>query len=189
MEPQADPSASACPLSLHTCVPVEQSVSPLWQGFAPSQIAPLTQPTQDPAWQTWSWPQKVPSAIVSLPATQLGVPPVQATVPWRHGSDGGRQLAPPTQTAMHAPAEQIWFGPHEMPSSTFPADEQMGDPAAQLTCPIWQGLGRLHRAPATQDGGGPASGGETVTPSFASEMASATCCPAPTKTLAATARV
>ena len=189
LEPQADPSTKACPLSLHNWVPVEQSVSPLWQGFAPSQIAPLTQPTQDPAWQTWSWPQKVPSAIVSLPATQLGVPPVQATVPWRHGSDGGRQLWPPTQTAMHAPAEQIWFGPHEMPSSTFPADEQMGDPAAQLTCPIWQGLGRLHRAPATQDGGGPASGGETVTPSFASEMASATCCPAPTKTLAATARV
>src|SRR5437899_1679232 len=108
---------------------------PRWHGFAGVQSCPEGQELQPPVKQTWFGPQDVPSGIVS-PAAQLGVPPVQATVPWRHGSDGGRQLAPPTQTAMHAPAEQIWFGPQGMPSSAFPADEQMGDPVAQLTCPI-----------------------------------------------------
>lgn len=121
-------------VSSHVSTPVAQEVRPVSQAFAGVQTLPATQGEQAPAWQTWSWPQLVPSASVAAPATHAGVPPVHETTPSLHWSGlAGRHEAPPTQTWTHAPPEQTWFAPQGMPSSAFPASPQNGAPDTQVT--------------------------------------------------------
>src|SRR5438552_5963436 len=140
LEPQADPSTKACPLSLHNWVPVEQSVSPLWQGFAPSQIAPLTQPTQDPAWHTWSRPQDVPSLLPEPRSVQTARPVAHEFAPAWQGKPGGSHALPGVQ-APHAPALQYKFDPQGDPSaSACPLSLHTCVPLEQSVRPVWHGF-------------------------------------------------
>ncbi len=185
--PQEAPSASGAPVSRQTSAPVAQLVRPAWQALAGVQARLARQAWQAPPRQAWSRPQLAPSGRGSAVGAQLASPASQATTPSVHGAPAGWQAAPATQTGVQRPAEQAWLAAQGRPSSALPTGPQNGAPETQATAPTWQGSGRSQRAPATQVGGVPGSGGVTERPPLERVTASWISWAGPTRTLGTTA--
>jgi hypothetical protein len=99
--PQLVPAASGVPVSVHVCVPVEQSVKPASQGFAGVHERPAVHELHVPFEQTRFVPQLVPFARAIPESTQTVAPVEQSVVPVWHGFVGVQ--ATPAVHALHVP--------------------------------------------------------------------------------------
>jgi hypothetical protein len=146
--PQLVPFATL-PDTLHTGVPPEQSVVPVWHGLPGEQAVPVTHAPHVPLSQTWPAPQLVPSTTLPV-ALHTATPVEQLVVPVWHGLVGEQEV--PAVHATHDPASQTRPVPHEVPLLTaWVVLPQTGTPVEQTMAPVTQGLGGvLHTAPAVQ---------------------------------------
>jgi hypothetical protein len=101
--PHVVPLVTLVPVSRHVSAPMEQSVTPVWQGTATGvHAAPVEQPTQAPLSQALPVPQAVPLAAVMCVSMHSGEPIVrQSRMPRSHAL-AGVQAAP----GMHTPPSE-----------------------------------------------------------------------------------
>jgi hypothetical protein len=72
--PQAVPSASAVPVSVHAEAPVEHEVIPVWHALLGVHARPAVHAAQAPALHTMLVPQVVPFGAFEPVSMQLGAP-------------------------------------------------------------------------------------------------------------------
>jgi hypothetical protein len=118
------------PFCVHVCVPLEQDVSPVWQG-AGVQLAPAVHGRHCPLLQTMLVPHGVPFMAFD-PVSKHEMPPSSHWMdPTSHGVAGGAQDAPFVH-AWHIPLLQYRLAPHEVPFCAFPIWVQTGCPVPQV---------------------------------------------------------
>jgi hypothetical protein len=133
--PQLAPLARLVPVSVHTGVPVRQSVVPVWQALpAGVQLAPATQALQTPPPHTRPVPQEAPSATLVPLSVQVAPDAPHTRVPTWQGLLA-TQLPPPTHGAQ-APLRHVPPTPQAVPSDAFmPVSMQEGAPAVHTMAP------------------------------------------------------
>jgi hypothetical protein len=128
LPPQLDPGA-ALPMSVHTGVPLAQSVAPRRHVPASHDAVSTHVPHVPPALHTSLLPHIVPGGA-KPPVTHTTPASPHCSAPVRHGSAGWH--APPAMHATQPPsAMQIWPPPHAMPTGAGPNAEHTGSPVAQ----------------------------------------------------------
>jgi hypothetical protein len=106
LAPHEVPSGRLVVVSLHTGVPVEQSVVPAWQELGTVQLAPWVQALQVPFEQTMLVPQLVPSALLPE-SVQTGAPVAHRTIAVWQGLE--EVQLPPSAQLTHVPlGSQTW---------------------------------------------------------------------------------
>ena len=111
--PHAVPFPALVPVSVHTAVPVEQSVDPAWQGFAGVQVAPCVHTLQVPLLQTELGPHDVPLGAGVPVSVHTEEPVEHEVVPTSHGLFGVQ--AAPAAHAVQTPLLQTSLVPHTVP--------------------------------------------------------------------------
>jgi len=112
------------PFCVHVCVPLEQEVSPVWQG-AGVQLAPAVHAMHCPVLQTMLVPHGVPSVAFD-PVSKHEMPPSSHWMdPTLHGAEGGAHGAPFVH-AWQLPLSQYRFMPHAVPLGALPIGVQTG---------------------------------------------------------------
>lgn len=127
--PQVVPCALALgPVSMQTCVPVEQSVVPRSQTLVGVHESPAVHGTHCPVpLQTSFVPQVVP-ALAGVPwSAHVSTPVVHEVNPALHGALLGGHDRPAVQ-GPHEPPLQTLASPHDVPFGWLPAPEQTGVP-------------------------------------------------------------
>jgi hypothetical protein len=147
--PQEEPFG-ALPDSMQTGAPVLHVVVPVRQALpVTAQLDPATQVTQVPvALHTLSCPHAPPAGTFIPVSVQVGVVPVQVSVPVWQALPGGVHASPFTH-ALHIPSWQTMPVPHEVPFALLSVSVQTGAPVEQTMVPARHGLfATSHVAPA-----------------------------------------
>jgi hypothetical protein len=132
--PQLAVPSFTLPAGVHTDVPVEQSVVPVWQGLLGVQTSPVLQATQLPPLQTKSVPQDVPLPRFTPRSVHTGVPAEQSRLPVWQGAVVGAHGDPPAQLTQ-APLLHTCLLPQPEPSAAFPLCTQTDVPDAHEVLP------------------------------------------------------
>jgi hypothetical protein len=127
-EPHPVPSVTLLPVSLHTPVPVEQSIEPTWHALEGVHWAPSVHELHAPPEQTMFVPQDVPSMAFVPVSLQPGVLVEQSSVPVSQALLAGVQAAPVTH-GLHTPDSHTSDIPHDAPfGSEVPVSTHTGNP-------------------------------------------------------------
>ena len=141
--PQVVPLAALVPVSVHTAVPVEQSVVPAWHGLAGVQVAPCVHALHAPLLHTSLVPHDVPLAALVPVSVHTGTPVVHEVNPTWHGLVGV-QVDPPAH-ALHAPLSQTSLVPHTVPfGACVPVSVHVGVLPEQSRVPVSHALAGVH---------------------------------------------
>jgi hypothetical protein len=141
--PQVVPLAAFVPVSVHTAVPVEQSVVPAWHGLAGAQVAPCVHALHAPLLHTSLVPHDVPLTVLVPVSVHTGTPVVHEVDPTWHGLVGV-QAAPPAQ-ALHVPLSQTSLVPHTVPLGAWdPVSVHVGALPEQSRVPVSHALAGVH---------------------------------------------
>jgi hypothetical protein len=145
--PHEVPAATGVPVSLHTAVPVEQSVLPTSQGLVGVHAALCAHDVHVPLEQTSFVPHTVPFGACVPVSVQVEGLAEQSRVPVSHELAGVH--AAPLVHVVHAPLSHTWPVPQDVPFGTsFCVFVHTEAPVAQLVAQTVHELAGVQTVPA-----------------------------------------